>query len=82
MWGVAVFVAAKVVGTALVARLFALTRPALMRLQWFEAIYLRWLAWKAVVLARVRASWAWRAGRALKREGLRQWERWRAAHPS
>lgn len=78
--GVAVFALAKVVGTALVARLFALTRPALLRLHWFAAIYLRWVAWKTVVLARVRESWAWRTGRAVKREALRQWERWRAAH--
>src|SRR5574343_501955 len=33
--GVAVIVAAKLVGTAVVARLFTLTRPALMRMAWF-----------------------------------------------
>ena len=65
--GVLLIVAAKVVGTAVVAHLFALTQPALMRLPWFAHLYTRWSAWKTALLARVRASWAWRAGRALKR---------------
>jgi hypothetical protein len=77
--GVAVIVVAKVVGTAIVARLFALTRPALMRITWFETLYARWVAWKDSVIARVRASWAWRLGRVLKRAARRQWARWRAA---
>jgi len=79
--GVTVIVVAKVVGTAIVARLFTLTRPALARLPWFEVVYQRWLAWKEIVIARVRASWAWRAGRVFKRAALRQWMRWRAARP-
>ena len=77
--GVSVIVVAKIVGTAVVARLFTLTRPALKRLRWFEVIYERWAAWKESVIARVRASWAWRAGRVFKRAALRQWTRWRAA---
>ena len=59
--GVAVVVAAKLAGTAVVARLFTLTQPALMQVGWFARIYLRWTAWKDALLARVRASAAWRA---------------------
>jgi hypothetical protein len=77
--GVAVIVVAKVVGTAVVARLFALTRPALMRLIWFESLYARWVAWKETLIARVRASWAWRVGRVFKRAALVQLQRWRGA---
>jgi hypothetical protein len=80
--GLTMIVAAKVIGTAVVARVFTLTRPALLRLSWFEAVYAWWVAWKESVLVRVRASWAWRAGRAFKRAALRQWTRWRAARPS
>jgi len=76
--GVGLIVLAKLVGTAIVARLFTLTRPALMRMAWFESIYTRWTAWKEALLARVRASWAWRAGRVLKRAVQRRLERWRA----
>ena len=75
--GLVVIVLAKLVGTAVVARLFTLTRPALLQLPWFVRLYSRWAAWKDSVLTQVRASWAWRAGRVLRRQWQRQWARWR-----
>jgi len=75
--GVGVIVVAKLLGTAVVARMFALTRPALMRVAWFAALYARWAAWKDALLAGVRASWAWRIGRVMRRAAQRQWARWR-----
>jgi hypothetical protein len=77
--GVAVIVAAKVVGTALVARLFQLTQPALMQLGWFARGYTGWTLWKNAWLAHIRASWAWRVGRIVKRRVLQRLARWRAA---
>ena len=71
--GAAVIVAAKVVGTAVVARLFSLTHDALMRLAWFARLYTRWTMWKDGLLAYVRASWPWRWGRWVKRRWQRQW---------
>ena len=65
--GLAVIVLAKVVGTAVVARLFTLTQPALMRLRWFAFTYAHWMRFKHAVLARARASWAWRVARVIKR---------------
>ena len=76
--GVFTIVAAKLLGTALVARLFALTRPALLRLEWFARAYARWVQWKDLLLERLRASAAWRFGRRLKRALRRRWARWRA----
>ncbi len=74
--GLLIIVAAKLGGTALMARLFALTRPALMRLPWFARGYESWTTWKDAVLARVRASPVWRAARSM-RERLRQrWRHW------
>ena len=64
--GVGVIVAAKLVGTAIVARLFTLTQPALMRLAWFARWHARWVGWKDQLLAWVRASAAWRWARAFK----------------
>ena len=61
LYGVAFVVAAKIGGTAATARLFALTQPALMRMEWFASLYVRWTAWKEAVIAQVRASAAWRA---------------------
>jgi hypothetical protein len=74
--GLLLIVAAKLVGTALLAHLFQLTQPALMQLTWFARWYGRWTIWKAEVLARVRASWAWRTARVVKRRVAR----WRQAH--
>lgn len=71
--GLAVLVAAKVGGTAVVARLFQLTQPALMRLRWFARWYPRWLRWKESLLARLRASGPWRMARAWKTQVRRWW---------
>ena len=74
--GAATVIGAKLVGTALVARLFTLTRPALMQLAWFARLYDRWVAWKDTAMAQVRASWPWRASRVMKRAAQRRWTRW------
>ena len=75
--GVVIIVLAKVVGTAVLARLFALTRPALMRIVWFARWYARWTVWKAELLAWVRASAVWRAAAAVKRQVVAAFQRWR-----
>lgn len=78
-------IAAKLLGTAVVARLFVLTQPALMQIAWFARYYPRWKTWKDRLITRVRQSAAWRAGRAakisVKRRGRRlvwQFRRWQA----
>jgi hypothetical protein len=85
--GLSVIIAAKVAGTAILARLFALTQPALMRLAWFARLYTRWVTFKNDLLARVRASAGWRMAQALKDQvkamarslaqaGTRLWRSW------
>lgn len=69
--GLVLVLLAKLVGTAVLARLFALTRPALMRMPWFARLYARWTAYKDALLVWVRASWAWRLGRVMRRRVLR-----------
>jgi len=66
MFGISVILIAKVVGTALVARIFQLIHPALMQLPWFAPLYARWIRWKEALLAWVRESAAWRRARAIK----------------
>ena len=73
--GMLVIVAAKIVGTAAVARLFTLTQPALMQLRWFAWAYAHWMRLKHAVLARARASWAWRLARVIKRQCLQRWRK-------
>ena len=76
--GMLVIVLAKVVGTAVVARLFSLTQPALMQLHWFAWTYAHWMRLKHAVLERARASWAWRVARVVRRQWRMRWHRLRA----
>ena len=71
--GMLVIVIAKVVGTAVVARLFTLTQPALMQLRCFAFAYTHWMGIKHAVLERARASWAWRVARVIKRQWQQRW---------
>ena len=66
---------AKLAGTAILARLFQLVEPALMRIPWFARWYPGWKAWKDNLLFTVRQSPPWRAGRRVK-DGTRRW--WRS----
>lgn len=59
--GLCLVVFAKLIGTAAVARLFKLTQPALMRMEWFARLYGRWMPWKNGLIAKVKASPTWRA---------------------
>jgi hypothetical protein len=75
------FASAKVGATALVARLFVLTQPALMQIGWFAWAYDTVMPWKDALVERVRASTVWRMGQ-LAKERLRravrvQWRAWR-----
>jgi hypothetical protein len=70
--GISVIVLAKLLGTALVARIFQLTQPALMQLAWFARMRGRWTVWKEMAVARVRASRAWRVGRWIRRGMVRR----------
>ena len=72
--GTLVILGAKLVGTAILARLFTLTQPALMQLPWFARAFKRWAVWKNALLVRVRASWPWRLSRHLKHLILRRWQ--------
>jgi hypothetical protein len=54
--GLIVVMAAKVAGTALVARIFTLTRPKLLRIGWFAWIYERFTAFKARIYGAIKST--------------------------
>ncbi|MCV2367762.1 hypothetical protein [Roseateles oligotrophus] len=64
--GLCLIILAKLVGTAIIARLFQLTRPALLRMAWFARVYAGWTIWKTGLLAWVRGSQVWRWSRVFK----------------
>lgn len=67
--GLSVIVVAKLLGTALVGRLFVLTEPQLMQIAWFARAMGWWRATKARVKAWVAESAWWRSVRVV----LRRW---------
>lgn len=76
----AVIFLAKIISTALIARIFELTQPALMQIGWFAYAYNKFIPWKDRAFAWLRASWVWRMGRVIRwrtmrslRAGWRQW---------
>ena len=75
------FAGAKVASTALVARIFTLTKPALMQLGWFARAYNWFVPWKDALFAQIRASKVWRYGRMIKTrvrlEAKQAWTKWR-----
>ena len=76
--GVEVFIVAKIVGTAFLARIFALTKPALLTIGWFARFYAAFTAWRDRLYAYVKSLPAWRAAKAwiaAARVSLRAWYR-------
>ncbi|MFT3735146.1 MAG: hypothetical protein QM776_08990 [Rhodocyclaceae bacterium] len=72
--GVSVFLSAKVVGTALGARIFALTRPALMQLPWFARLWEGLQRLRAYLYGRLKAHPLWQAVQRLRA----RWRQWRS----
>lgn len=70
--GILVILAAKLVGTALLGRLFVLTEAQLMSIGWFARAYSAWRGLKDRVVARVKASATWRST-ALLGKRIRRW---------
>ena len=68
--GLVLLISAKLLGTAVLARLFQLTQPALMQFRWFARWYPRWKGWKDDLLAKIRQSEPWRIGRRIKARAL------------
>lgn len=65
--GVSVIVAAKLIGTALVGRLFIITEPQLMQFAWFARVLGWWRATKLRVKHAVQRSSGWQAVLRLRR---------------
>jgi hypothetical protein len=72
--GVVLIVATKIMGTAIVGRLFVLLEPQLMQFAWFARALGAWHGVKERIRAAVHRSRAWRAARVAAkaaRDGLR-----------
>ncbi|MCA1322528.1 hypothetical protein [Herbaspirillum sp. alder98] len=70
--GLLIIVSAKLMGTALVARVYALTRRSLLALAWFSRWHDKLLAFKDRMIAQLHASSGWRAAQRLAL-AVRRW---------
>jgi hypothetical protein len=75
--GTLVVIGAKLLATALFARIYVLTQPALMRVHWFVAVHRVVLRWRAWTYAQIEDHPLWRA----MRRTLARWRAGREAHP-
>jgi len=74
--GMLTIVAAKFLGTALVARIFTLTQPQLLRIAWFAWLYVRFLAFKTSIYSTIKATSLYQSAHQLHlrvRAELRTW---------
>ncbi|WP_428420683.1 hypothetical protein [Methylibium sp.] len=76
--GLALIVAAKLLGTALLGRLFVLTEPQLRHYRWLARALDAWSAYKQHVKAWWRSTAAWRAIERIGQGWRRRWRRWLA----
>lgn len=74
MFGFLTAAAAKVAGTALVARIYALTHPNLLRIGWFAYLHARFTAFKTRVYNAIKATSVYRAAH-LRYARMKQWLR-------
>lgn len=76
--GLVVVIAAKVAGTALVARIFNLTRPRLLRIGWFTWTYERFMAFKARIYGAIKSTAVYKAAHKQNMRMREAFRRWRA----
>ena len=69
--GLSVIVATKLIGTAVVGRLFVLLEPQLMQFAWFARAVTAWQVVKARIRAALHRSAWWQAARDAARAGAR-----------
>jgi hypothetical protein len=81
--GMVVFIVAKIIGTAFLARIFTLTKPALMTIAWFARLYTAITSWKLRLYDYVRTLPIYRAIRhratTLRRQAKSWWLRFKGA---
>jgi hypothetical protein len=76
IYGMWVFIVAKLVGTAFLARIFVLTKPALMTIAWFARAYGAFSRWKERLYAYVRALPAYQRIKAQLAQLRATWRAW------
>ena len=65
--GTLIILSAKIFGTAICARLFKLTKPILLEIQWFAKFYPKWKIWKDHIIEMLKETRWWKDLKKIKR---------------
>jgi hypothetical protein len=80
MLGTTLLILAKLVGTALLARVFAVTKPTLLKLGWFRALHEGFFRLKTALFQRIQQLGIWPRILAVKARLASLTHRWRGGH--
>lgn len=64
--GLTILIAAKLLGTAVLARIFTLTKPQLLSIDWFAKLYTRFTLFKQRLYGQLKATPAWQRLQVIK----------------
>lgn len=78
--GLLTVVIAKIAGTALLARIYALTHPQLLRIAWFAALHARYTNFKTKVYATLKATSIYQFLHQYKLQLKARLKEWRETH--
>src|ERR1044072_6042364 len=77
--GLDIVIAAKVAGTALVARIFNLTRPNLLRNEWFARLYARFTSFKTRLYEAIKSTAVYKVAHKQNLRMRAAFKQWRAS---
>ena len=77
--GLVIVIAAKVAGTALVARIFNLTRPNLLRIEWFARLYARFTSFKTRLYEAIKSTAVYKVAHKQNLRMRAAFKQWRAS---
>ncbi len=82
LMGVLTMIGAKIVGTALVARIFKLTKPKLLQFTWFEKLYRHITNFKSLIYQRIKATAAYQRLHSVRVNLRESWRRFKTRRKS
>ncbi len=82
VFGFLIAAAAKIIGTALVARIFNLTKPKLIQINWFAYLYEKITAFKKRIYDAIKATHIYKIAHYRKEKFKRAFKSWKNARKS
>jgi hypothetical protein len=82
VWGFLIAAAAKIIGTALIARIFNLTKPKLLTINWFAFLYKHMTAFKTRIYTAIKSTRIYKVAHYRKEQFKRAFKEWKNSRKS